>query len=120
MQAVLRRSAAAVPAAGGTLIAENLRVNVDRREAHLGESALELTTAEFDMLVLFMRSAGKTLDRDAILNALHGQEWDAYSRTVDVTLSRLRQKLGDDPKHGRFFKTVRGAGYLFVGKVVSG
>jgi DNA-binding response OmpR family regulator len=119
IQAVLRRTVAPSAEVVRRLVCDGLSVDVQRREALLNGSALDLTTAEFDLLVLFMKSAGKTLDRDAILNALHGQDWDAYSRTVDVTLSRLRHKLMDDPKHGRFFKTVRGAGYLFVGKVES-
>ncbi len=116
MQAVLRRTTQD-SSPKTALRSGDLEIDIDRREARLKNETLELTTVEFDLLVLFMRNAGKTLDRDAILNALHGQEWDAYSRTVDVTMSRLRQKLGDDPKHGRYFKTLRGAGYLFIGKV---
>ncbi len=100
------------------LRSDSLRVDLDRREAALDGRPIDLTTAEFDLLALFMKNPGKTLDRDAILGRLHGVEWDAFSRTVDVTMSRLRQKLGEDSKHGRFFKTVRGAGYLWVAEVV--
>ena len=50
------------------------------------------------------------------MEALHGVEWDAYSRTADINMSRLRQKLKDDSKHPRFIKPIWGAGYMFIGK----
>ena len=50
------------------------------------------------------------------MEALHGVEWDAYSRTVDINMSRLCQKLKDDSKHPRFIKTIWGSGYMFIGK----
>jgi DNA-binding response OmpR family regulator len=54
------------------------------------------------------------MDRDEILQALRGIDSDAFNRAVDVTISRLRQKLGDDPKHPEFIKTVWGTGYVFI------
>ena len=50
-----------------------------------------------------------------IIEQLRGIEWDAFNRSVDITMSRLRQKLGDDPKNPRFIKTIWGTGYLFIG-----
>jgi len=56
------------------------------------------------------------MDRDEILQALRGIDSDSFNRAVDVTISRLRQKLGDDPKHPEFIKTVWGTGYVFIAK----
>ena len=55
------------------------------------------------------------LSRDRILEATRGLDWEAFDRSVDVLVSRLRQKLGDDPRQPTFIKTVRGAGYRFIG-----
>jgi two-component system OmpR family response regulator len=55
------------------------------------------------------------LSRDRILEATRGLDWEAFDRSVDVLVSRLRQKLGDDPRQPTFIKTVRGAGYCFIG-----
>ena len=55
------------------------------------------------------------LTRDRILEATRGLDWESYDRSIDVLVSRLRQKLGDDPRHPTFIKTVRGLGYRFVG-----
>jgi DNA-binding response OmpR family regulator len=54
-------------------------------------------------------------DRDQIMNHLKGRDWGAYERSIDVLISRLRQKLGDDPKEPRYLKTIRGTGYKFIG-----
>ena len=62
------------------------------------------------------RNAGQVLNRDQIMENLRGIEWDAYNRSVDITMSRLRQKLKDDPKSPRFIKTIWGTGYMFIGK----
>jgi two-component system OmpR family response regulator len=55
------------------------------------------------------------LSRDRILEATRGLDWEAFDRSVDVLVSRLRQKLGDDPRQPTFIKTVRGSGYCFIG-----
>jgi two-component system phosphate regulon response regulator OmpR len=62
-----------------------------------------------------VKNSGKVLNRDQIIEQLHGIEWDAFNRSVDITMSRVRQKLGDDPKNPRFIKTIWGTGYLFIG-----
>ena len=93
-----------------------LKVNYPRQRVELDGELLDLTTLEFECLALLTRHGGKVLDRDRIMEALHGVEWDAYSRTVDINMSRLRQKLKDDSKHPRFIKTIWGSGYMFIGK----
>ena len=85
-----------------------------------GRRALQLTTSEFAALDLLMTNAGEALDRDQIMEALRGIEWDATNRVIDITMSRLRQKLGDDPKTPHYIKTVWGTGYAFIAPVQVG
>ena len=117
IQAVLRRGeAASTPPAETALSFGRLRVDMAAREAFLDGTPLGLTTTEFEALSLLARNAGRVLDRDALLRELRGLESDAYNRSIDIAMSRLRQKLGDDAKAPDFIKTVRGAGYLFIAK----
>ena len=81
----------------------------------LGDAAVPLTTNEFAALSLLCKSPGQVMDRDTILQELRGFDCDAFNRSVDITMSRLRQKLGDDPKSPTFIKTVWGTGYVFIG-----
>ena len=76
---------------------------------------LSLTPAEFELLGLLVRNRGRVLSRERILDATHGIDLEAYDRSIDVLVSRLRQKLGDDPKTQTFIQTVRGMGYRFIG-----
>lgn len=92
-----------------------LEINSTARTAHLDGSLLDLTTAEFDLLGLLVRSRGRVLSRDHIMSETRGVDWDAFDRSVDVLVSRLRQKLGDDPRRPSYIRTVRGAGYVFIG-----
>jgi DNA-binding response OmpR family regulator len=92
-----------------------LRIDPSRRATFIHGDPVPLTTAEFDLLELLVRCRGRVLARTAILDAVKGESWDAFDRSVDVLVSRLRQKLGDDPRNPRFIRTVRGSGYAFVG-----
>ncbi len=83
------------------------------RSAHLGADAIDLTTAEFDLLWLLARHAGTILSRDDLLQQLRGIGFDGLDRSIDARISRLRRKLGDDPENPTRIKTVRGKGYLF-------
>lgn len=114
IQAVLRRSHEAPRLPARTF--GKLTVDFERRTAFLGEELLPLTTNEFAALALLARNAGKVLDRDQILQALRGIDSEAFNRSVDITISRLRQKLGDDAQKPSFIKTVWGVGYIFVGE----
>ena len=93
-----------------------LEINISRRSATLNGKELDLTTNEFEALLLLTERPGEVFDRDIIIEHLRGIETDAYNRSVDITMSRLRHKLGDDPKNPSFIKTVWGAGYVFVGE----
>lgn len=113
IQAVLRRGEGR--AAGDRLEAGRLVIDGGRRAAELDGAALDLTTAEFDLLLLLARSRGRVLSRDRIMSETRGLDWEAFDRSVDTLISRLRQKLGDDPRKPTWIRTVRGAGYSFVG-----
>jgi DNA-binding response OmpR family regulator len=113
LQAVLRRAAGRE--ADDVLRAGALEIDPGARAARLAGRPLALTAAEFALLGLFVRSRRSVLSRDRILEATRGLDWEAFDRSVDVLVSRLRQKLGDDPRHPTFIQTVRGAGYRFIG-----
>jgi two-component system, OmpR family, phosphate regulon response regulator OmpR len=114
VQAVLRRGAAAnldedVVRCGG------VELSWSRRSARLDGQALLLTAAEFELLGVLVRNRGRVLTRSRILDETRGVDWEAYDRSVDVLISRLRHKLGDHPKHPAYIRTVRGTGYCFAG-----
>lgn len=114
IQALLRRSEPA-QAREQALAFGALRIDSRLREAWLGEQPIELTGAEFDLLWLLASNAGKVLSREQIFTALRGVGYDGQDRSIDVRISRIRPRIGDDPDHPRLIKTLRGKGYLFVG-----
>ena len=93
----------------GSLVVDNAM-----REAWLDNNSIELTSAEFDLLWLLCSNAGRVLSREEIFSRLRGIEYDGQDRSIDVRVSRIRPKIGDDPMHPRLIKTVRSKGYLFV------
>jgi DNA-binding response OmpR family regulator len=95
----------------------DLLVDFDRKAAFLNEKNCGLTTGEFELLALFIRHKGKVLNREQIMDGVRHEDWEAFDRSVDVLVSRLRQKLSDDPKNPRYIKTVWGSGYLFIGEI---
>lgn len=115
IQNVLRRSKAAEAENDTTLRFGSLLVDTERRTAELDGTPLDLTTMEYQLLVLFASNPGRTFNRDEILNELRGIDAQLFSRSVDILVSRLRQKLGDTSRQPRFIKTVWGTGYAFVG-----
>jgi DNA-binding response OmpR family regulator len=112
MQAVLRRSARTRE---NRVRVGPLDLNWTTSVVSMNGLRLSLTPAEFELLGVFVRNRGRVLSRDRILDDTHGIDLDAYDRSIDVLVSRLRQKLGDDPKQPRFIRTVRGTGYRFTG-----
>jgi OmpR family response regulator RpaB len=116
VQNVLRRTGAREEKeAGGRLRYEDLDINLERRTVDLEGAPLDLTTMEYQLLVLFASNPGRTFTRDEILNELRGIDAQLFSRSVDILVSRLRQKLKDTTRQPRFIKTVWGTGYTFVG-----
>ena len=114
IQSILRRTAKTV--SHDTLEFGRLHIDFAKRKAKVDGADTDLTTNEFAALALLAGSPGKVFDRDEILQELRGMDCEAFNRSVDITMSRLRQKLDDDPKDPEFIKTVWGAGYVFIGQ----
>jgi two-component system response regulator RegX3 len=116
IRAVLRRTAAApaTPAADVVQIGE-LRVDGARRSAALAGEALELSRKEFDLLRLLVASAGTVVTRERLIDEVWDTNWFGSTKTLDVHVSGLRKKLGDDPNTPRYIHTVRGVGFRFAG-----
>jgi DNA-binding response OmpR family regulator len=114
IQSVLRR--AQVQETPAAQVFGRLQIDFARRTAALDGRPIELTTNEFNALALLVQNPGRVLDRDQILQELRGMDCEAFNRSVDITMSRLRQKLGDNPKNPAFIKTIWGTGYVFIGE----
>jgi len=112
IQSVLRRFSPKSEKAG-SLSSGDLIVDMERRTVSLKKKDLDLTTTEFEILAFFMANPGAVLNRDKIMEYLKGIECEAFNRSIDVAVSRLRKKLGDPAEKPKFFKTVWGTGYLF-------
>jgi len=93
----------------GPLIIDN-----GAREVLLSGESVDLTSAEYDLLWLLSSNAGRILTREEIFEKLRGIEYDGQDRSIDVRVSRIRPKVGDDPMNPKRIKTVRSKGYLFV------
>ncbi len=78
---------------------------------------VELTTGEFDMLATFVQHAGRVLTRDFLMDATRGRQLEAFDRTIDAQIVRLRRKIEADATQPQLIKAVRGVGYVFTGKV---
>jgi DNA-binding response OmpR family regulator len=120
LRAVLRRS---TPTGTADTTAETpptelvvgpLRLNLDARSAVLETSVLVLTPVEFDLLTSLARARGRVKTREMLLDEIRDRNYDVFDRSIDVHISSLRKKLGDDAKSPRFIRTVRSAGYMLV------
>ena len=113
IQSVIRRSQER--SGTDTLVCDGLRLETETQRVALDGTAVELTTMEFELLKDLMQSRGRVMSRDHLIERLRGFDADVYDRSVDMLVSRLREKLGDNPKQPRFIRTVRLCGYQFVG-----
>ena len=93
-----------------------LEVDLAARQARIDGKACDLTSHQFELLVVLAQSAGRVLTRDQIMDALKGHPLEAFDRSIDVHISRIRACIEDDPKNPQRVLTVRGAGYLFARK----
>ena len=116
MQTVLRR--VRQQRQDGTISFGELTIDLDSHSVTLGGNELKLTTTEFEILSLFAANPGKVLTRDDLMEQVRGIDWEAFNRSIDVAVSRLRAKLGDDSKDPRYIKTIWRKGYMFLGKPV--
>jgi len=119
VKALLRRAA---PETGGdeVLVFGRLEVDLGARQARLGGQPCDLTSHQFDLLTVLARSPGRVLSRDQIMDTLKGHPLEAFDRSIDVHISRIRAVIEDDPKLPRRVLTVRGAGYVFAKKQDAG
>lgn len=96
-----------------------LMLDPARLEATIDGRTLQLTAYEFSILRVLAERAGRVLSREQLLDLAKGSAEESFDRSIDVHISRLRQKLGDDPKHPRMLKTIRGAGYMLSAESVT-
>jgi two-component system, OmpR family, response regulator RegX3 len=113
IRAVLRRTDASVEREG-PLEVGRLQLDPDRRSARLDGDELELTRKEFELLELLMREAGNVVSRERLIDEVWDVNWFGSTKTLDVHVSSLRRKLGDDSADPRFIHTVRGVGFRFA------
>lgn len=122
VRAVLRRYQA-LPAqqtavggpVGEQFVFEGFLLDIGRRELKSGNGeAVELTTAEFNLLDMFVRRPSRVMSRDNIMDLLKGHEWSPFDRSIDALVVRLRRKIEPEPDVPRLIKTVRGVGYVFA------
>jgi DNA-binding response OmpR family regulator len=116
VKALLRRASLASSGAGDVMRFGRLEIDLAARVARLDGEACDLTSHQFDLLVVLAQSAGRALSRDQIMDALKGHPVEAFDRSIDVHISRIRALIEDDPKEPRRVLTVRGTGYLFARK----
>jgi two-component system, OmpR family, response regulator RstA len=98
----------------------NLVIDNSAREVILDGMSVEMTSAEYDLLWLLASHAGTVLSRETIFERLRGIQYDGQDRSIDVRISRIRPKVGDDPDNPKRIKTVRSKGYLFVADINAG
>jgi two-component system response regulator CpxR len=112
IRAVLRRTESVAAPVSQAVTIGSLRIDPSTREVWSGGAPVELTSTEFDLLEMLIRSAGRIVSRDEITAALFEREATPYDRFLDVHISHLRKKLDDGP---RLIRTIRGVGYIFTG-----
>jgi len=115
IRAILRRRGdGGAPAAGQALRFGTLEIDRDARTVTVGGQAADLTSYQFDLLVTLAERAGRVLTRDQIMEAVRGRELEAFDRSIDVHMGRIRAAIESDPKTPKRILTVRGVGYVFA------
>lgn len=120
IEAVLRRSEPVQPQGasdgktGSLLNIGPFTWSKSRMEVLQNGKKLDLTTGEYDLLTCLMSEPGKVFSRDELMDRLKGQDFESFDRSIDIAVSRIRSKMGDDPKDSKFIKTVRGKGYVLL------
>ncbi len=121
LRTVLRRRQPVAPPrseADEAIHFDGWRLDLGRRQLVTAEGAeIVLTTGEFDMLAVLVRHAGRVLSREVLMDLTHGRGLNAFDRTIDAQIARLRKKIESDPKQPILIKSVRGIGYVFTGKL---
>lgn len=122
IKAVLRRASALppqrAPMAGRNLRFDGWTLDVDRHQLTDPEGVeVSLSTAEYRLLLAFLEHAGRVLSRDQLMDLTQGREADAFDRSIDNHVSRLRRKMDPDARHPRLIKTIWGGGYQWIADV---
>jgi DNA-binding response OmpR family regulator len=110
----LYRAPAIEPLGEGDLVIGDLRIAPAARSALLADEPLTLTPVEFDLLLSLARAAGRVKSRDQLLEEIRERDYEVFDRSIDVHISALRRKLGDDAKKPRYIRTFRSAGYMLT------
>ncbi len=116
IRAILRRGRVAAGAPEATLRFGRLQIDRESRMVRVDGEERLLTSYQFDLLVALAENAGRVLGRERLMDLVKGAELEAFDRSIDVHISRIRSAIEDDPKHPRRIITVRGAGYVFARK----
>ena len=114
IRAHARRARGRVGPEEGALTVGPLTIEPSTRRATLRDEDLALTTYEFDLLKVLAERPGRVLTREQLVDRVRGSADEAFDRSIDVHVSHLRRKLGDDPRNPRIIKTVRGVGYVLA------
>jgi two-component system phosphate regulon response regulator OmpR len=114
LRAVVRRRSHAAGGGQTTMRFGRLQIDVASRTALLDGQPCELTAYQFDLLLALSKNAGRVLSRETLMDLVKGEELDAFDRSIDVHISRIRAEIEDNPKKPRRIITVRTAGYLFA------
>jgi len=115
IRAILRRTNAPYPStASGKVEVADVELDPAARTVHRDSEDIELTSVEFSLLELLMRSAGQVVSREQLAQTVLGRQLMPFDRSVDVHVSKLRKKLGDLPDGGERIRSIRGVGYIYV------
>lgn len=117
IRAILRRTNSAPAPKPDVLRFDDVVVDLARHAVQRDGEEMDLTSGEFALLRAFVTHPGRVLSRDQLMDYAQGRQADQFDRTIDVQISRLRAKLGDDPKRPRLIKTIRNAGYVFAAEI---
>lgn len=113
LRALIRRAGTGEGVEASEVVAQDVRIDLAARRAYKGEEELELTPKEFDLLAMLVREAGTVVTREQIMREVWDTNWFGSTKTVDMHVSWLRRKLGDDANQPSYISTVRGVGLRF-------
>jgi len=116
LRAILRRGRGGGLRRAAVMRFGRLEIDRDARGVRVDGESKALTGYQFDLLCVLADNAGRVLSRDALMNKLRGEDLEAFDRSIDVHISRIRSAIEDDPKHPRRVLTIRGTGYVFAKK----
>ena len=114
VRAILRRRSEGAKPSNKIIRFGSLEIDRDSRSVTVGGAATELTSYQFDLLVALAERAGRVLSRDQIMEAVRGRELEAFDRSIDVHMGRIRAAIEEDAKNPKRILTVRGVGYVFA------